>query len=157
GTRARHHRACARRALHERYHPRGDGRREARRRGVGSALSRRGAHSRAGARAEGEPFKPLSTGDSHARGLSFRMHPMPRRFWSLVAAVLITCASPLRRAEQGGAPVAIATYEAASLYWKNNDAGACQVHYRPAGESEWREALAPVYDAKDAEYRGSLV
>lgn len=61
------------------------------------------------------------------------------------------------RAEQGGAPVAIATYEAASLYWKSNDAGACQVHYRPAGESEWREALAPVYDAKDAEYRGSLV
>lgn len=52
---------------------------------------------------------------------------------------------------------AVTTYECAGLYWKTAEAGACRVRFRAAGETAWRAALDLVYDARDGEYRGSIV
>ena len=54
-------------------------------------------------------------------------------------------------------PQAVTTFECASLYWRTEDLGACDVRYRVRGTGTWREALGPAYDPRDKEYRGSLV
>jgi hypothetical protein len=54
-------------------------------------------------------------------------------------------------------PTAVPTFECIGLYYPSPEAGACQVDYRLANEAEWRRALDLVYDARDGEYRGSIV
>ncbi|MES2692238.1 MAG: right-handed parallel beta-helix repeat-containing protein [Verrucomicrobiota bacterium] len=56
-----------------------------------------------------------------------------------------------------GNPHAATTYECAGLYWKTPDAGECRVRVRQKGASAWKQALSLVYDARDSEYRGSVV
>lgn len=65
--------------------------------------------------------------------------------------------SPAMRAEEVAVPTAVATYECLGLYWKNPDAGACTVRYRRAGAEAWLQAMPLVFDARNQEYRGSIV
>jgi Big-like domain-containing protein len=55
---------------------------------------------------------------------------------------------------------AVPTYESVGLYWSNpgaNAATGCEVKFRRAGDSAWRQGLAMWFDARDSECRGSLV
>ena len=53
---------------------------------------------------------------------------------------------------------AVPTFESLGLYFNNaTDEGAGGVRYRAAGSSEWREGHPLVYDAREKQYRGSLV
>jgi hypothetical protein len=61
----------------------------------------------------------------------------------------------LRAAET--APTAVATYECLGLYWASADPGECAVQFRREGDGPWRAALPLAYDARDHEYRGSIV
>ena len=59
-------------------------------------------------------------------------------------------------AEMG--PWAVATFECLGLYCPSDvDQGVCKVQYCQAGEKSWREALPLDYDARELQYRGSLV
>lgn len=51
----------------------------------------------------------------------------------------------------------VPTYHCVGLTWRAVESGDCQVSYQRQGDSEWRQALALVYDARDGEYRGSIV
>ena len=93
---------------------------------------------------------------------------------SLVAAALLVTGAwagaaepaappaPAVAAPAGGsaAPTAVATFECLGLYWKapgGADDVPCDVRYRPAGGGAWQEGLPLWFDARDGEYRGSLV
>src|SRR5436853_3785729 len=55
---------------------------------------------------------------------------------------------------------AIPTYESAGLYWSNpgaNSVTGCEVKFRPAGTSAWRQGLAMWFDGSANECRGSRV
>lgn len=54
-------------------------------------------------------------------------------------------------------PQIIPTYECAGIYWKVPEDGDCKLRYRENSESQWREGLDLVYDARDGEYRGSVI
>src|SRR5204863_2130661 len=55
-------------------------------------------------------------------------------------------------------PSAIATFESLGLYYERPAAAkACHVRYKAAGAKEWREGYPLVYDAREHQYRGSLV
>ena len=54
-------------------------------------------------------------------------------------------------------PCIVPTYECAGIYWKIREDGACNVLYKAEAENQWKEGLDLVYDARDGEYRGSLV
>jgi hypothetical protein len=81
--------------------------------------------------------------------------PFLRRIW----AALLLCFAPrlAPAAEPAANPFVVTTFECAGIYWKNAGPGSCTVRYRPHGASEWRPGLPLVFDARDAEYRGSLV
>jgi hypothetical protein len=52
------------------------------------------------------------------------------------------------------------TFHSIGLYWAspgNPGSAGCQVKYRAAGESAWKEGLALWYDSRNSECRGSLV
>lgn len=55
------------------------------------------------------------------------------------------------------APTTIPTFECVSVYHPSADKSACQVHYRVTGTNDWRPALDLVFDARNAEHRGSIV
>jgi hypothetical protein len=58
------------------------------------------------------------------------------------------------------APSAVPTFESIGLYWSPPGAGeghAAKVAFREAGTRKWRPGLDLWFDARDAEYRGSLV
>ena len=59
----------------------------------------------------------------------------------------------------GDAPArAVPTFESLGIYYDRPPAdGGCRVHYRPSGASEWREGYPLVYDAREHQFRGSLV
>ena len=62
-------------------------------------------------------------------------------------------------AAQSG-PLAVATFESLSLYWRPAQGAASRaaaVRYRPVGAPQWRDALPLWFDAEDREYRGSIV
>lgn len=80
------------------------------------------------------------------------MNPRALRLFLLVAAC-----SALRLAAAETAPAAVATYECLGLYWSAPEARDCTVQYRREGADAWRAALPLVYDARDHEWRGSLV
>jgi hypothetical protein len=55
---------------------------------------------------------------------------------------------------------AVCTFESIGLYWTPGGGAEdkiCQVHYRPAGEQPWHEALPLWFDKRIGEYRGSIV
>ena len=52
---------------------------------------------------------------------------------------------------------AVATYECIGLYYQSPERGECQVRFRPSGTATWRAAYSLVYDARDSQYRGSIV
>jgi hypothetical protein len=55
-------------------------------------------------------------------------------------------------------PRAVSTFESIGLYWNRAAAKeGCAVRYRAAGAAEWRQGYPLVYDAREREYRGSLV
>lgn len=54
-------------------------------------------------------------------------------------------------------PYIAATYECAGIYWKTPESDQCRVKYRELESNGWHDALSPVYDARDGEYRGSIV
>ncbi|MBS1855835.1 MAG: right-handed parallel beta-helix repeat-containing protein [Acidobacteria bacterium] len=77
---------------------------------------------------------------------------MPRTLFLLLAAL------PL--AAQSAAPEAwaVATFESLGLYYNQAAPSAsCTVRYRAAGAREWRQGYPLVYDAREHQYRGSLV
>ena len=54
--------------------------------------------------------------------------------------------------------IAVTTYESAGLYWQSPGGTAgCEVKYRKAGETAWKQALPMWYDARDSQCRGSIV
>ncbi len=71
---------------------------------------------------------------------------------AIAVATAGLCAT-MRAAE----PTARATYECLSLYWPHEEAGECRVAYRRAGDTHDAPALPLVFDARDHEYRGSIV
>lgn len=71
--------------------------------------------------------------------------------------VLFVTACPALRLAAAETPAAVATYECVGIYWKTPAAPACAAHFRREGADAWRPALDLVYDARDQEYRGSIV
>jgi hypothetical protein len=59
----------------------------------------------------------------------------------------------------GPNPAAVTTYHSIGLYWFNppNAGGAATVRFKEAGTPTWRDGLELWYDARNTEYRGSLV
>ena len=55
------------------------------------------------------------------------------------------------------APATVATFECIGLYWSAPEARECSVQFRRAGTEPWRGTLPLVYDARDHEYRCSIV
>lgn len=55
------------------------------------------------------------------------------------------------------AAYAVSTYECSSLYWKTPAAGNCSVRYKKVQDKVWKNGLDLVYDARQGEYRGSLI
>jgi hypothetical protein len=57
-------------------------------------------------------------------------------------------------------PNAVPTFECIGLYWKAPDGAddrACDVNYRAHGQQDWRSGQPLWFDARNQEYRGSLV
>jgi len=53
---------------------------------------------------------------------------------------------------------AVATFESIGLYYDRAEPGSgCNVRYRTAESNDWREGYPLVYDARERQYRGSLV
>lgn len=78
---------------------------------------------------------------------------------SIVWIALGITSTVLAQKPAGKAPVAyaVSTYECSSLYWKTPASGRCSVRYKGVKEKIWKNALDLVYDARQGEYRGSLV
>ena len=75
-----------------------------------------------------------------------------------ILATFLLAAAPL--AAQAAAPSAISTFHSIGLYWSpasGSESNAARVQFRPAGGSAWRQGLDLWFDARNGEYRGSLV
>jgi hypothetical protein len=73
---------------------------------------------------------------------------------------LVPASSLVDAASAQTVPVAVATFESIGLTWRPAETSATRattVRYRPAGRTEWREALPLWYDARNKLYRGSIV
>jgi hypothetical protein len=69
----------------------------------------------------------------------------------LIAATPLACAA---------APSAVSTFHSIGLYWSpagGSESNAARVEFRPAGAGAWRRGLDLWFDARNREYRGSLV
>ena len=80
-----------------------------------------------------------------------RHHAIP--LWTLLNALFVVLV-------QASDPSAVPTFECVGLYWKTPGAGAdkvCEVSYRATGDRDWRPALPLWFDARNEEYRGSIV
>ncbi len=64
---------------------------------------------------------------------------------------------PMVGLAQDDEPYTVSTFECIGIYYPSEDEGECQVHYREAGEESWKAHLGLWFDARDDEYRGSLV
>src|SRR5690349_13181481 len=70
--------------------------------------------------------------------------------WVLFAFAAVASAADNARA--------VPTFESLGLYYDRAPAAdGCRVHYRAAGSADWREGYPLVYDAREKQYRGSLV
>ena len=68
-----------------------------------------------------------------------------------------TCVKGQDVSENKVNPNIVPTYECAGIYWNIPEEGACKLRYKENNETQWREGLDLVYDARDGEYRGSIV
>jgi hypothetical protein len=88
---------------------------------------------------------------------------VPRPTAAIFASVLLVGAFIAHggaRAQDSSGTRAVPTYEAVGLYWTSpgaNAATGCEVKFRKAGESAWRQGLDLWFDARNNECRGSLV
>ena len=48
-------------------------------------------------------------------------------------------------------PFTISTFECSSIYYQTEQAGDCQVFFKPKGGKEWRRGMDLVYDAQERE------
>lgn len=72
-------------------------------------------------------------------------------------SLIVFAAFPLTRAA-GPPAFAIPTFESLGLYYNRPVARkTCDVKYRAAGSTAWREGYPMVYDPREKQYRGSLV
>jgi len=58
------------------------------------------------------------------------------------------------------APRAVSTFHSIGIYWSpdgGSESNAARVEFRKNGSSAWRQGLDPWFDARNGEYRGSLV
>jgi hypothetical protein len=58
------------------------------------------------------------------------------------------------------APSAVSTFHSIGLYWsppQGGESNPAKVEFRKAGAAAWRQGLAPWFDRRNSEYRGSLV
>ena len=78
-------------------------------------------------------------------------YQLARRGLKLMAAMVVAGAA---KADE---PTAVATYECIGLYWKTPASAQGTAQYRVEGAGEWKRALPLVYDARDSEFRGSIV
>jgi hypothetical protein len=79
---------------------------------------------------------------------------MSARIWKF----LILAASPGLAGAAEPPAWAVPTFESLGLYYNRSQAqGPCRVWYRTAGAADWREGYPLVYDARERQYRGSLV
>lgn len=78
-------------------------------------------------------------------------------------AVLMLCCLVGKFAFGQGLPAgnsnvkAVTTFECAGIYWKSPESDRCSVRYRELKSTTWLNAMDLVYDARDGEYRGSIV
>jgi hypothetical protein len=76
---------------------------------------------------------------------------------ALAAAAPLACAAPSFGTP---GPDAVATFNSIGVYWApagGGEANAARLEFREAGKGPWRAGLAPWFDARNAEYRGSIV
>ena len=74
----------------------------------------------------------------------------------ILTSLCIAAGPPAGAAE----PRAVTTFECVGLSWKTGAGAAdrvCTVRYRPKGTEPWREGLPLWFDARNGEYRGSVV
>ena len=73
--------------------------------------------------------------------------------------LLLPCLSLHSQGKADGRPdsYAVPTFECAGLYWKVPQGGPCKVKYREESGKTWENGLDLTYDARDGEYRGSIV
>ena len=72
------------------------------------------------------------------------------------SALVLLLATPLLAADP--AAFAVGTFESLGLYYTRPEARTpCTVAYRAAGAADWRQGYPLVYDAREHQYRGSLV
>ena len=72
-------------------------------------------------------------------------------------AILLLAAAPLAA---HAAPSAVSTFHSIGLYWSpagGGESNAARVEFRAAGSAGWRRGLDLWFDARNGEYRGSLV
>ena len=82
------------------------------------------------------------------------MNPRASR---LIVCLILACGIARAAAAAEPTPTAIATYECLGLYWSAPEARECAVQFRREGDAAWHAALPLVYDARDHEWRGSIV
>jgi hypothetical protein len=79
----------------------------------------------------------------------------------LVFSTLPTLAAqPEPAPVESSAPSAVSTFVCLSLYWSppsGSSENTCSASYREKGSPDWHEALPLWYDARNQEYRGSIV
>ena len=76
------------------------------------------------------------------------------RLFALLLSILVPAAS------LAAAPSAVPTFHSIGLYWSpqgGSESNAARVEFRKSGTSDWRRGLDLWFDARNGEYRGSLV
>jgi len=83
---------------------------------------------------------------------------MPKsRIVQLSLIFLFACSLAGLASDSDDKTSAVATYECVGLYHQTEARGDCQVRYRPTDSDAWRRGMDLVFDARDGQYRGSLV
>ena len=73
-------------------------------------------------------------------------------------AILLIAAGAVCAEAQAAPPKAVVTFQSIGLSWDPGLADKqCEVRYRALGSTVWRDAQPLWYDARDGEYRGSIV
>src|SRR3954464_6400991 len=78
----------------------------------------------------------------------------------VLSALAVSAHAAPKNTPPSAPPRAAPTFESIGLYWApgaNPGAAGCQVQYRKAGDTAWKQGLALWYDSRNAECRGSLV
>ncbi len=81
-------------------------------------------------------------------------------FWFMVALLELIKLINIQGARQSDNmpdPYAVTTYKCAGLYWRVAESGPAKIRYKEASGNSWKNGLDLVYDARDGEYRGSIV